>query len=218
MNGVRKYLSETGNLGCVVLLRLIANDTSLLNPSTSSIVRDMQVRGLLPPIIPGKSNKVTECLNIIEEIGNERVIVFTQFSQMAVKLGKELIKYGKTIKILTGKNSNEERSKEIERFKRGEFQILIATDIFGYGVNLQFVDYMINFDIPWNPAKLNQRIGRIHRIGSTNIKTVINLLCEDIDEKVYEIVKGKQNLFDAVVDGKAIDNEAIRKQILQKLS
>jgi len=217
MNGVRKYLSETGNLGCVVLLREIANDTSLLNPSTSSVVRDMQMKGMLPKVIPQKSNKIPECLNIIEEIGNERVIVFTQFSQMAIKLGKELIKHDKKIKILTGKNSNEERSEEIEKFKRGEFQILIATDIFGYGVNLQFVDYMINFDIPWNPAKLNQRIGRIHRIGSDKIKTVINLLCEDIDERVYEVVKGKQNLFDQVIEGKAIDDEAIRKQILQKL-
>jgi SNF2 family DNA or RNA helicase len=204
-------------MGCVILLREIANDTSLLNSDTSMTVQDMQHMKLLPTVIPKGSNKIPECINIVEEIGTEQVIIFTQFSQMAVKLGAELLRKGYKIKILTGDNPTTERMVEVERFKNNEFQILIATDIFGYGVNLQFCHYMINFDIPWNPAKLNQRIGRIHRQGSDRDKTVINLLSEDIDEHVYEVICGKQDLFDQVVEGKAIDDENIRKQILQKL-
>jgi SNF2 family DNA or RNA helicase len=215
---IRKYKRDTDNMGCITLLREVANDTSLLNGVTSMVVQDMIVKKYLPPTIPRSSNKIPECLDIIQEIGDEQVIIFTQFAQMAQRLGVELLKKGYKIKILTGQTSNtEERMKEVERFKNGEFQILIATDIFGYGVNLQFCHYMINFDIPWNPAKLEQRKGRIHRQGSDRTKTVINLLSEEIDEHVYEVLEGKQNLFDQVVEGKAIDDDAIRKQILQKL-
>lgn len=216
-DAIRKYSSQTGNMGCVTLLREVANDTTLLNADTSTVVQEMQHLKLLPTIIPKGSNKIPECLSIMEEVGNEQVIIFTMFSQMAVKLGAELIKKGYKIKILTGNNSIPERAAEVEKFKNNEYQILIATDIFGYGVNLQFCHNMINFDIPWNPAKLNQRIGRIHRQGSDHDKTIINLLSEDIDEHVYEVIVGKQDLFDQVVEGKAIDDEAVRKQILQKL-
>lgn len=217
MEGVQKYYNKTGNMGCVILLREIANDTSLLHASSSVVIQDMQKKGMLPLNIPQKSNKIPECLDIIEEIGNDKIIIFTQFTRMANKLGDVLTKKGYKIKVLTGDNSIPERNTEVERFKNGEYQILIATDIFGYGINLQFCHYMINFDIPWNPARLNQRVGRIHRIGSDETKTIINLLSEDIDEHVYEVVKGKQNLFDMVIEGKAIDDETIRKQILQKL-
>lgn len=216
-NGVRKYFSETGNLGCVILLREIANDTGLLNPFTSTVIQDIQKKGLLPSVIPSASNKIPECLDVLKEIGDNRVIIFTMFTKMAFKLEERLKKEGYTVKVLHGNDSVDTRNEWVEKFKYNEFQILIATDIFGYGVNLQFCDYMINFDIPWNPAKLNQRIGRIHRQGSDKIKTVINLLCEDIDEHVYEVVKSKQDLFDTVVEGKIIDDENIRRQILQKL-
>lgn len=191
---VRKYYSETNNLGCIVLLREVANDTSLLNHITSTIVSDMIRHDYLPYDLPSNSNKIPECVDIMEEIGDNKVLIFTQFSRMAHKLGERLDREGHKVKILTGDNSHAERDAVVNELRNGEISVLIATDIFGYGINLQFVDYCINFDIPWNPAKLNQRIGRIHRQGSNNPKTVINLLSEDIDERVYKVLEEKQNL------------------------
>ena len=217
MKAVRKYYNDTNNLGCIILLREIANDTSLLNHITSTVVSDMMHKDYLPHGIPVGSNKIPECVDIMEEIGDNKVLIFTQFSRMAHKLGDRLQKEGYSVKVLTGDNSNAERDVVVNELRDGTISVLIATDIFGYGVNLQFVDYCINFDIPWNPARLNQRVGRIHRQGSDNSKTVINLLSEDIDEKVYKVLEEKQNLFDQVVEGKAIDDASMRKKILQKL-
>jgi len=200
----------------LTLLREVANDTWLLKVGESTIIDRLIDEGYLNEI-PEASNKLEELDAIFDELNGQKVLIFTQFAKMAHKIGKHLTKRGIKSKVLTGEDKQEVRQKTVEEFREGRFQVLVATDIFGYGVNLQFVDVLINFDIPWNPAKLNQRIDRIHRVGTKSAKVIINLISEDIDEKVWSVIQSKQDLFDAVVDGKAIDDESIRKEILQKL-
>jgi len=162
--------------------------------------------------------KLPEVLGVIDELGENKVIIFTQFKTMARIIRDYMLEhnYRKPL-LLTGDNSQEERMRGIEEFKEGKYQVMIATEIFSYGMNLQFADILINYDIPWNPARLNQRIDRIHRIGATRGKIIINLIAEDIEEKVYDVVRSKQDLFDKVVNGEAIDDDSVRKEILQKL-
>ena len=213
---IRAYAGNENAIQALVLLREVANDTWLLKVSKSKIIDKMIDEGYLREI-PEASNKLDELKQIFDELNGQKVLIFTMFSTMAKKITNVLRKEGKKVMVLTGEDSQEIRQKTIEEFKEGKFDILVATDIFGYGVNLQFVDILINFDIPWNPAKLNQRIDRIHRVGAKTAKVIINLISEDIDEKVLSVIQSKQDLFDAVVDGKAIDDETVRKQILQKL-
>jgi len=75
----------------------------------------------------------------------------------------------------------QERVKAEKIFKH-EKQILIATEAAGEGINLQFCHLMVNYDIPWNPNRLEQRMGRIHRYGQTKEVYVFNLVAEDTRE------------------------------------
>lgn len=68
---------------------------------------------------------------------------------------------------IVGRFSMDERRRQVELF-RNECQIMLATDAGEEAINLQFCNQMINYDIPWNPNKLEQRMGRIHRIGQKN--------------------------------------------------
>ncbi len=216
---IRRFCGEEDSVQSLVLLREVANDTELLinTAERTSIIDIMRKKGYFKKGIPSESNKLIELSDIMEEIGDQRIIIFTMFSTSAFKIGKYLNDNNYKVRILTGKDSMEKRDKTIEEHKKNEFQILVATDIFGYGVNLQYTDILINYDLPWNPAKLAQRNDRIHRRGSKNDKTIINFISEDIEEKVKEVVDAKQCIFDQVVNGEAIDDEEIRNVILKKL-
>lgn len=87
----------------------------------------------------------------------------------------------------------------VEQFEH-EAKILIATDAASEGLNLQFCDTVINYDLPWNPMKIEQRIGRCHRFGQSRDVWVYNLLNREnsADARVYEILENKFNLFKGV--------------------
>jgi SNF2 family DNA or RNA helicase len=95
-----------------------------------------------------------------------------------------------------------ERQRIIDRFHQDpDCRVFISTDAGGLGLNLQAADVVINVDLPWNPAKLEQRIGRAHRIGQRKAVNVINLVMENtIEERVLEIIYQKQQLFAAMFD------------------
>jgi SNF2 family DNA or RNA helicase len=103
---------------------------------------------------------------------------------------------------LHGGLSLKERERIIDRFHQDpDCRVFISTDAGGLGLNLQAADVVINVELPWNPAKLEQRIGRAHRIGQKKAVNVINLLVEDtIEERVLEIIYQKQQLFAAMFD------------------
>ena len=219
IEGIKKFAKDNyGNdnaIQALMLLREASNATSLLYESTSPIVSKMKIGKYIPEYINPQSNKLNELNIILDEINDtQKVIIFTQFKRIANIITN--IYKDKNIIMLCGDNTQEERNKGIDDFKNGKYQIMVATDIFGYGVNLQFADILINFDIPWNPAKLNQRIDRIHRIGATSGKVIINLISEDVEQWVKAILDSKQDLFDQVVDGKSISDESIRSEILRK--
>lgn len=130
---------------------------------------------------------------------------------------QNLIKAGYKAIVLTGDNTQKEREKGLSDMKSGKYQILTCTEILGYGANMQFCTTEINTDLPWNPARLQQRYGRIHRQGNNEPKLVINFLSAGTDTAVWKILSEKQDLFDSVIEGKIIDDESIRKQLLQKL-
>ncbi|GMA60601.1 hypothetical protein GCM10025859_10410 [Alicyclobacillus fastidiosus] len=79
-------------------------------------------------------------------------------------------------------------------------QILVATESGGEGINLQFCNHMINFDLPWNPMRLEQRIGRIHRLGQTQTCHVYNLATrETIEEHIVKLLHEKIRMFESVI-------------------
>ncbi|MCD6417800.1 SWF/SNF helicase family protein, partial [bacterium] len=81
-------------------------------------------------------------------------------------------------------------------------RVLLCSDVAEQGLNLQAADILINYELHWNPARLQQRIGRLHRIGQKNTVTCINLVAEDtIEERVLRVLGEKTGLFRRVIDG-----------------
>lgn len=99
----------------------------------------------------------------------------------------------------SGSKTADKRNALIEYF-RDSADIMIATESAAEGVNLQFCSLVINYDLPWNPQRIEQRIGRCHRYGQKNDVVVINFINEsnDVDRRVYELLDHKFNLFTGV--------------------
>lgn len=111
----------------------------------------------------------------------EKLLIFTESADTLEYLEKRLLERLPRVAKIIGKYSMDERRKQVELF-RNECQVMIATDAGGESINLQFCNQMINYDIPWNPNRLEQRMGRIHRIGQKNDVAVFNLVASNTRE------------------------------------
>lgn len=111
----------------------------------------------------------------------EKILIFTEAADTMNYLERKLLERVPKVAKIVGSFSMDERRRQVEMF-RNECQIMIATDAGGESINLQFCNQMINYDIPWNPNKLEQRMGRIHRIGQKNEVFVFNLVAQNTRE------------------------------------
>ncbi|HEY8532232.1 MAG TPA: helicase-related protein, partial [Limnochorda sp.] len=120
-----------------------------------------------------------------------KVLVFTEFVPTQEMLREFLTERGFTVLCLNGSMDLEERKRVQTAFAK-DARILISTDAGGEGLNLQFCHVVINYDIPWNPMCLEQRIGRVDRIGQTRTVRAINLVLEDsVEHRVLEVLEEK---------------------------
>jgi superfamily II DNA or RNA helicase len=111
----------------------------------------------------------------------EKILIFTESTDTLKYLERRLKERVPAIAKIVGKYSMDERRRQVELF-RNECQVMLATDAGGESINLQFCNQMINYDIPWNPNKLEQRMGRIHRIGQKNEVAIFNLVAANTRE------------------------------------
>src|SRR5690606_223259 len=105
----------------------------------------------------------------------EKLLIFTEAKDTLTFLVNQLRGQGFTVAVIEGSLSMDQRRQQQELF-RGEAQIMVATEAGGESINLQFCNQMVNYDIPWNPNRLEQRMGRIHRIGQKNEVFIFNLV------------------------------------------
>lgn len=111
----------------------------------------------------------------------EKILIFTESVDTLNYLEGKLRERVESITKIIGSYSMDERRRQVELFK-GSSQIMLATDAGGESINLQFCNQMINYDIPWNPNRLEQRMGRIHRIGQKNEVFIFNLVAQNTRE------------------------------------
>jgi len=149
-----------------------------------------------------ESQKLSELIARVEdEVGalDRQVLIFTQWTRMGEIIRRVLTEAGFSPSFLHGGLKAEERARLVERFQHGEDRVFISTDAGGTGLNLQSASLVVNYDLPFNPARLNQRIARAHRLGQQQTVIVLNLLCRGtVETKLLKILKQKQNLFDDV--------------------
>ena len=130
------------------------------------------------------------------------MVVFSEYERMTHLAGEELGKLGIGFVSLHGGVPSRKRGDLIEKFRRDpECRVFLSTDAGGVGLNLQAASAVINFEPPWNPARLEQRIGRVHRLGQSRPVQVIHLLTTgSIEERVWETLRVKKSLFAGVFD------------------
>lgn len=142
----------------------------------------------------------------------EKLLVFTENRDTLDYLVEKFLAWGFKVTQIYGGMSQDERRAAQARFKDGDgAQILVATEAAGEGINLQFCRLMVNYDIPWNPNRLEQRMGRIHRFGQKFSVKIFNLVAGNtregnVLEKVLEkldqmrVDLGKENVYDIIGD------------------
>jgi len=150
--------------------------------------------------------KVGEVMNILEDAlsgGTAKVVIFSEWERMARLVASELDARGIPYEFLHGGVPAKKREELIQRFTNDpDHRIFLSTDAGSTGLNLQVASILINLDLPWNPAVLEQRIGRIYRIGQEMPVQVLNLVSKDsIEERMIDRLRFKRSLFEGTLDG-----------------
>jgi SNF2 family DNA or RNA helicase len=184
------WLSEIDQkriLCCIQNMRMLCNSTFLFDKQTHH------------------SPKLQEFSEIMTDLvveGDRKAVVFSEYERMTHLAGEELRKLGIGFVSLHGGVPSRQRGALIEKFRNDPAcKVFLSTDAGGVGLNLQAASVVVNFEPPWNPARLEQRIGRVHRMGQSRPVHVIHMLTEkSIEERVWETLQLKKSLFAGVFD------------------
>ena len=136
---------------------------------------------------------------IICSAGQDKLLIFTHFQATLDALAERLTEMGADFIPYHGGLTTQQKDEAVRRFET-EGQILLSTEAAGEGRNLQFCHVMVNFDLPWNPQRIEQRVGRIHRIGQTKRVEIFNLSAQGtIEDYLLNILDRKLNMFELVI-------------------
>ena len=197
----------------------ISNDLELLKVSDSHWVRK-----LVEDIDIPKSNKLEKTLKLVETILNYnkdfKIVIFSQFATMIKKIKDEIEKRGlsKEVAIIYGDLTEKQRNEEKNKFVNNpECRVICNSDAAAEGINLQVASHLINFDLPWNPAVLEQRNGRINRIGSPWKNVFISNIISigSIDENIEKTISKKRSTFNLIVENTDQQQEALKEFITE---
>ena len=171
-------------------MRMLADSTFILN-------QDLENR---------HDVKISEAMNILDDAlngGTAKVVVFSEWERMLRLLAMELDAADIRYEFLHGSVPSQKRSELIEHFTNDDdCRIFLSTDAGSTGLNLQVASILINLDLPWNPAILEQRIGRIYRIGQETPIQVMSLVAKgSIEESMIDRLKFKRSMFEGALDG-----------------
>lgn len=145
----------------------------------------------------GTDAKAESLLELIYKLQQEegdpalKVLVFTEFVPTQAMLTDYLESRGFTVATLNGGMDIEARTRTLQTFAQ-DARVLISTDAGGEGLNLQFCHVIVNFDMPWNPMRIEQRIGRVDRIGQRHVVRALNFVLEDtVEHRVRQVLEEK---------------------------
>ncbi|MEO3857814.1 DEAD/DEAH box helicase [Acrocarpospora sp. B8E8] len=129
----------------------------------------------------------------------EKVLVFTAYRQTLDTVAKALSDAGIPAGVYHGSLGRHEKDATIAAFA-GDVPVLLSTESAGEGRNLQFCHVMINMDLPWNPMQIEQRLGRLHRVGQTHDVLLTNLVTRaTVEQRILRILEAKINMFELVI-------------------
>ena len=169
-------------------MRMICDTPAILDPTCRISPKLEELEGILSDLL---------------EEPDRKIIVFSEWERMLELVRELAAEMGVEAAWHTGSVPQQRRRAEIVRFKQDPAcRLFLSTDSGSVGLNLQAASAVVNVDLPWNPAKLEQRIARAWRKNQTRSVTVVNLVCEDsIEHQILHLLGHKQALADGVLDG-----------------
>lgn len=179
--------------------------------------RLMRILAKLEP----ENAKLVELKQLVQDLAEQghKIVIFSQFVPVIKLVQEEMESNGISCVAYHGQLSNDERSINLKKFTTNpDVTVLASTDAGQYGLNLQAADVVINYDLPWNPARLQQRIARIHRIGQMNKVLAINFVVKDtIEEHVRDVLEKKKKIFKDVTVSDLTETEDFALDKLREL-
>ncbi len=177
-------------------MRMVCDSTYLIDEETNESPKLEELKYIL-----------LEKLDVANS--DRKIIIFSEWLKVHKLIGQVLRENNIGFAELNGTVPVKLRGELIQRFENNpQIKIFLSTEAGGSGLNLQVADTLINFELPWNPAKKNQRIGRIDRLGQKSNKlTIFNFITKNsIEEQIASGLLIKQNLFDGVLDSSSTTN------------
>jgi len=170
-----------------------------LTPDLQEVLRGYFERSLdIAAAENQESKKIDELARIIAAFG-DKMLVFTKYRTTQALISQSLRDRGFVVAEFHGGLKRMDKEREVAFF-RDEATVLVSTEVGGEGRNLQFCNGMVNFDLPWNPMAIEQRIGRIHRIGQAREVYVYNLAAQNtLEHHMLNVLDRKINMFELVV-------------------
>ena len=150
----------------------------------------------------GKLNELEELIPVLLNDSESKILIFSEWHRMLDLIGSTLDKLGLNFTRIDGSMSLDKKDQTVSHFEsQQDINILLCSNTAGTGLNLQAADTVINVDLPWNPAKLEQRNARAHRFGQNRPVQVINLVTAGtIEERLLHNYDKKVELFNAALD------------------
>ena len=165
--------------------------------------------------------KLVELKELVKDLVEQghKLVIFSQFVPIVNLIQDELANESITTIVYNGQLSEERRNQNLRDFiERPEFRVLASTDAGQFGLNLQAADVVINYDLPWNPARLQQRIARLHRIGQKNKVLAVNFVVKGtVEEHVRDILERKRTLFKEVTISDITQSEDLTLEELREV-
>jgi superfamily II DNA/RNA helicase len=186
-------------LASIVNMRTICDSLFLFDRQSRVSPKLDEFAELIPDVI-GKDTEPTGGSAV-----PHKAVVFSQWETMIFEVAKVLDGLGVGYAVLHGGLSGKDRKESLEKFKNDPAcRVFLSTDAGGTGLNLQNADTVVNLELPWNPAVLEQRIARVHRMGQSRPVRVVNFVTRGtIEEKVLRTLEAKQGLFAGLFTGDA---------------
>ena len=165
--------------------------------------------------------KLVELRELVGDLTEQshKIVIFSQFIPVVNLIQEELEGSGAPTLLYHGQLSRDERIMNLRKFtEQADFRVLASTDAGQFGLNLQAADVVVNYDLPWNPARLLQRIARLHRIGQTNKVLAVNFVVKGtIEEHVRDVLERKRDLFRKVTVSDMTDSEELSLDELKEI-
>jgi SNF2 family DNA or RNA helicase len=201
----KQYESQGFQLSLLLLQREMASspqaviDTLRRMQASSNIVAGPEIDELVK--LAESLRKITK-MDLLEKLARSfktQFLVYTQFRRTQELLVQRFKKLGLRPVSFHGELSPGRRRNALEEFRKGG-DVLVLTDSGSEGLNLQFAHVVVNYDLPWNPMRVEQRIGRVHRIGQASDVLIVNLSIKDtVEDYVLKVLYDKIRLFEVAI-------------------